>query len=85
MYIPFNAYIKHKKCVINVADVMNLLFTDNGSIKYQQLATTEILPLSTFAGILTLSITLNALSILQSHFTQPLFYQPQIRTIEDIY
>lgn len=83
--LTFIRYIKEKKIEFfeSAADVLNLLISDNGAIKYQQLPRIEvfiIVPL-TFSG---LAIANGVLSVLQSYITRPIF-QPQIDDIEDIY
>lgn len=64
-------------------DVLNLLYNDNGYIKYQQLSRAEvciIVPL-TFVGFVFVN---GILSNLQSYVTQPVL-QSQIRTVDNIY
>lgn len=78
-------YVEHKKILIfqSAADVVNLFMNDNGNINYRRLYRTEILIIIpvTFAGFIFVN---DILSTLQSHLTQP-FYQPPMRTIDDIY
>lgn len=78
-------YIKRQKILIfqSVADVLNLLMNDNGSIVYQKLFFIEvciIVPL-TFLGFVIVN---GFLSNLTSYLTKPIL-QPQINTVEDIY
>lgn len=80
--------VRYKKTEKNqffesVADVLNLLMNDNGSVKYQHLNRMEafiVVPL-TFVGLVIIN---GILSNLQSHITRP-FLQSQIITAEDIY
>lgn len=78
-------FIKQKKILFfrSVADVLNLLMNDNGSIKYPELSRIEvflIVPL-TFVGLVIVN---GILSNLQSYLTRPIL-QPQINSIEDLY
>lgn len=78
-------YIEQNRILVvqSIADIVNLLMNDNGTIKYQQLSHAEMfLMISlTFTGFIFVN---GILSIFQSHLTRP-FYEPQIRTIQDIY
>lgn len=78
-------YIKKRRISLfqSIADVLNLLMNDNGSIKYRQLSYVEVclvVPL-TFTGFVIVN---GILSNLQSFITRPVM-QPQTNTISDIY
>jgi len=66
-----------------VADVLNLLLNDNGSIRYQKLSRAEVLVICplTFVGLIVVN---GILSIMQSYLTEPVL-QPQIKSLEDIH
>lgn len=67
----------------SVADVINLLMNDNGTIKYQRLTRAEvflIVPL-TFVGLIVVN---GILSSLQSYLTRPIL-QPQIDDVDGIH
>lgn len=85
LLLSFFRYIKRKKFLFvqSAVDVVNLLMSDNGAIKYPLLNRLEgflIVPF-TFVGLIFVN---GILSTLQSHLTQP-FLQPQINTLEEVY
>ncbi len=84
-FLIFFRYRRLRKFVIfrSVADVLNLLISDNTYIRYQRLNDIEVLvivPL-TFAGLIIVNVSLG---VLKSYLTSPII-QPQINTITDLY
>lgn len=85
LVLTLSGYLRSKKILFlqSVADVINLLINDNGTIKYGQLHRVDaciLVPL-TFAGLIAVN---GIFSVFQSYLSFPI-YEHQIRTIDNLF